>query len=417
MLAFSVFVQRSFARQMIERDIDRIERNLVPVLSYLVWVLNEEQASQLAASLLANTSVIGVSIELAEGVTLFADGEENAAAGRTYQTVLSYETPDERRQLGTLTVRFRTVGEYAGRITTSTIYFIEGIAVVAVLSIILIVVMQRSVARPLKRLVEDIDRVDFTKRFPAWWSEATEDDPVDETRRVRTVISMSSQRVLQEIEERKMTERRLAASLEEKEVLLREVHHRVKNNLQLVVSLLSLQRRTTVDPNAVKALTDTESRIMSMSLVHDLLHTGETIAAIPFAEYLRELGNTVLTLSDRAIRDIRIDYDLDDTIDLDIELAIPIGLVATELITNAVKHAFVGRPEGSITVRARRRGDEGEYFFSVEDDGCGYAAGDSEAHIGLDIVETLCRQIDGTFTIETTPEGTRGTVIFAVTAS
>ena len=151
------------------------------------------------------------------------------------------------------------------------------------------------------------------------------------------------------ITERKLAEQRLRASLAEKEVLLKEVHHRVKNNLQIISSLLTLQARETTDADAHRMFEECQGRIRSMALIHEQLYQSGELARIDFCEYARRLCahlvDSVGALDGRVA--LRIDVT---AAPLPLNLAIPCGMILNELVSNALKHAFPGGRRGQIVV-------------------------------------------------------------------
>ena len=197
------------------------------------------------------------------------------------------------------------------------------------------------------------------------------------------------------IEDRKVAEERITASLHEKEVLLKEVNHRVKNNLQLISSLLNLQSRTLDDEAALAALTESQGRVRSMALLHQQLYESPDLARIDFGEYLVNLASSVLSTYEVRGDSITLRVE-SDQIRLGIDKAIPCGLIINELITNVLKYAFVGRDGGEIRIECRRH-DDGLTLI-VSDDGVGLPPGldiyETET-LGLQVVTTLTDQIGG----------------------
>lgn len=199
--------------------------------------------------------------------------------------------------------------------------------------------------------------------------------------------------------ERKMadTNRELAVSLEEKKTLLKEIHHRVKNNLNVIVSLLRLQEDQIESvQNAREAFEHSRNRIHSMALVHESLYRSENLADIELDAYIRTLLEQ-LKESYGPHQDIRYICDL-ESLRMDIVRAVPCGIIINELVTNARKHAFRDRSGGTVTVSLRAR--DGEFLLlSVRDDGPGFPAQlapDATATLGLTLVTILSRQIGGT---------------------
>ncbi len=217
---------------------------------------------------------------------------------------------------------------------------------------------------------------------------------------------------LVDITERARAEEALRASLKEKEVLLREIHHRVKNNMQVISSLLNLQGAQVADPKIRDAFKESQIRIRSMALVHEKLYGSGDLSHIDFAAYLRKLyihlGQAFAVASDR----IGVRFDLEE-ISLDINSAIPCGLIATELIANAMKHAFPEERRGTIGV-ALNRVEGGRIRMTVSDDGVGFPPQidfrmtDS---LGMQIVNLLSQQIEGRIELCAGP-GTSFSIVF-----
>ncbi len=185
---------------------------------------------------------------------------------------------------------------------------------------------------------------------------------------------------------------------EQKEMLLREIHHRVKNNLAIVISLLDFQLKNNNNGTLARMIIDIQMRIRSMSLIHEHLYRSEDLDQIPLASYLESLAYMVATTFG-AYR-IKLVQDL-DAMDSSIEIALPIGLIINELLTNAFKYAFPGQASGEIHLLLKKVEDKG-YSIVVEDNGIGLpltATMDSEKSLGLYIVGLLVEQISGTLEI------------------
>lgn len=213
----------------------------------------------------------------------------------------------------------------------------------------------------------------------------------------------------------KDAERQLKASLREKEVLLKEVHHRVKNNLQMVTSLLNLQASHSQDTRAVSALRESQQRIRSIALFHEKIYQSRDIARIDMGAYLGELLSSVsaAVTDEHKIITTRVESE---HVELPADTAIPCGLLANELIFNAFKHAFPKGP-GCIDVSLRSVGEDGNLELGVSDDGVGLAEGFDPGNartLGLQIVATLAEQIGGALAIHRNTPGTRFSVTFPV---
>ncbi len=230
------------------------------------------------------------------------------------------------------------------------------------------------------------------------------------------VLGMTS--LGEDVTERRQAEARLRASLREKEVLLQEIHHRVKNNLQVISSLLSLQSRSVADPQASDVLRDSQARVKSMALVHEKLYRSADLERIDFAEYAQgltaQLRRTYAAQSDH----LTLEVDADDC-RLDVDTAIPCGLILNELVANALKHAFPdGRP-GRVAVTVRQP-TPGRLQLEVHDDGVGFPPGfdfRNSPSLGLQLVHTLVSQINGTLEFESRPGATRLLMVFPLAAS
>jgi two-component sensor histidine kinase len=217
-----------------------------------------------------------------------------------------------------------------------------------------------------------------------------------------------------ELFERQMAEKELLTrdqelrqSLTEKESLLKEIHHRVKNNLQIVSSLLFLQEEYTVDPKGVELLRESQNRVKSMALIHEQLYGTSDLAKIDFGRYIQGLTANLFDAYGIDPARIRLKVKADD-IALGVDMAVPCGLIINELVSNALKHAFPGAEHGTIQVAIQSL-DTGRLEILVADDGVGMpqpAVGDGKQSLGLRLVETLTTQLDGTLAIET-DSGTR----------
>jgi two-component sensor histidine kinase len=188
-------------------------------------------------------------------------------------------------------------------------------------------------------------------------------------------------------------------TLAEKELLLREVHHRVKNNLQIITSLLRLQARSTHNSQIAEALRDTQNRIRVMALVHEQLYRSSSLAAIEIGDYLRSLGNSVHRSFSDGSAGVRLACDVTATLMLEPDLAIPLGLIVTELLVNSLKHAFPGGRAGLLQLRASH--DDDTLVVIVADDGVGFVPPeDPPTTLGLDLVTSLALQIGAHLRIE-----------------
>jgi two-component sensor histidine kinase len=207
-----------------------------------------------------------------------------------------------------------------------------------------------------------------------------------------------------DITRRKLAEENLQASLREKEVMLKEIHHRVKNNLQVVSSLVDLQADSLNDPAMLVLLQDVRDRVRSMALVHEKLYQSNNLALVEFDEYVRSLLNYLWRAHRNSEVIIQLAMDLEPAA-LSVETAVPCGLILNELAVNALKHAFAGRTEGRVTVTLRRGADD-RIQLGVRDDGIGLPEDldwRQARSLGLRLVQMLARQLDGS--VEATTDG------------
>lgn len=218
--------------------------------------------------------------------------------------------------------------------------------------------------------------------------------------------------VFEDITERKVNERRLQESLKEKEVLLKEVHHRVKNNMQVISSILNLQSSYVDDDKALAILSESQDRIKSMSFVHESLYQSDTLSEVNFAEYIQNISQNLYRSYNRPGGGISLRFDLDKVF-INLDTSIPCGLIINELVSNALKYAFKGRENGTIAIHLKRI-DEGTLELVVEDDGIGLPPDldvENSDTLGLQLVTTLATQVDGLLEVSN-DNGARFRLIF-----
>jgi two-component sensor histidine kinase len=203
-----------------------------------------------------------------------------------------------------------------------------------------------------------------------------------------------------DITERKAAEELIRASLKEKEVLLREIHHRVKNNLQVVSSLLFLQSQKFSDPELRTCFLESQSRVCSMALAHEQLYQSKNLAEVSIKTYLENLIKQQQQISIYPGQEIICQVAIED-IPLHIEKVVPTGLLVTELLSNVYKHAFADGGGGQVTISLQN--DNGQIVLEVADNGVGLPADfhPYEAKtLGLQLVTALVNQLDGTMELE-----------------
>jgi two-component sensor histidine kinase len=199
----------------------------------------------------------------------------------------------------------------------------------------------------------------------------------------------------------------LREALAEKTMLLQELHHRVKNNLQVICSLLSMQIDHAPGAACAAALNDAHSRVLAMSLIHEQIYQSEGLSDLDFGEYVQELAQRLF--STYCVDAARIGIELSvQPVRLDMERAIPCGLILSELFSNALKYAFPDGRVGVIRVILRRVA-AGGMELAVEDTGCGLPAGldwETAPSLGMQVVRTLSRQLRAEVSVRNGPQGT-----------
>ncbi len=236
---------------------------------------------------------------------------------------------------------------------------------------------------------------------------------------------------LEDVTERKKAEAKIQASLREKEVLLKEIHHRVKNNLQIVSSLLDLQAEYIQEPEILEKLEDSKHRLLAMSLIHETLYQSENLAQVDFSDYIERLATNILFAQSTDYDQIKLEFDLEPVF-LNLETAIPCGLLLNELITNSIKHAFPER-EGSICIELHYQSPEtastGDHtncqtpkiMLRYYDNGIGLPANmnfKETKSLGLTLIHDLTQQLRGDLAINSSngsngSNGTQFTLIFS----
>ncbi|HQL84204.1 MAG TPA: histidine kinase dimerization/phosphoacceptor domain -containing protein, partial [Spirochaetota bacterium] len=225
------------------------------------------------------------------------------------------------------------------------------------------------------------------------------------------------ERAQRDLDERKRAEEKLTASVREKEILLKEIHHRVKNNFQVIMSLLNLQTRSIIDPEMLKRFDDSANRIRAMAIVHEKLYQSDNLSQIDFSSYIKTIAEDLFQTNSFSGDRPGLVIDAEET-QLGIDQAIPCGLIVNEHITNALKYAFndEGAPNRlAITLR----NDGGMISLRISDNGPGLPAGidiEKTETLGFQLVGLLTRQIRGTCRVER-EGGTTWDISFPAAAS
>ena len=208
--------------------------------------------------------------------------------------------------------------------------------------------------------------------------------------------------VHRDIDQRKRIEISIKDSLEEKKTLLKEIHHRVKNNLQVICSLLSLQSRIVEEQSVRSLLQGTQGRVKSMALVHEKLYRTESLSKINMADHVHDLLTDLRSSFGEKAENIDVDIKVPLEQFLSIDIAVPFGLIINELVSNSFKYAFNAAEKGKIWIQARLE-ENHKLFLNVRDDGIGLPKDfdiENTKTLGLILVQDLTDQLDGTLMID-----------------
>jgi two-component sensor histidine kinase len=205
------------------------------------------------------------------------------------------------------------------------------------------------------------------------------------------------------ITDKKQVQQKMEVSLKEKEILLREVHHRVKNNMQVISSILNLQSSYVSDEYALMLLQESQNRIKTMAYIHESLYQNKSFTSVNFTEYARTLVRNIIQSYSYSSDKIGLVADTEHVV-LSLDNSIPVGLILNELITNAIKHAFPGNRKGTVFFRLYNV--ESFVYLEVKDDGVGFAPGVdvlNSQSLGFQLVQTLTEQVDGELKYDSKP--------------
>jgi PAS domain S-box-containing protein len=233
--------------------------------------------------------------------------------------------------------------------------------------------------------------------------------------RYRSINEKECLVLIRDITDNKLNEEKLTQSLKEKEVLLKEVHHRVKNNMQIISSILNLQSSYTTDNAILALLRESQNRIKTMAYIHESLYQNKTFSSVNFNEYLSQLISNIIHSYSVSPEKIKLIVNSDRLV-LNLDVSIPLGLIINELITNAIKHAFPSTSKGVISVNLKT--ENNLVTLSVQDNGIGIDtefSPDNSNSLGLQLVHTLIDQIDGKINFELLkPHGTKVNISFLI---
>jgi PAS domain S-box-containing protein len=211
----------------------------------------------------------------------------------------------------------------------------------------------------------------------------------------------------------KETATQLRTIIAERETLLREIHHRVKNNLQVVTSLLSLQSITLPDEHIREVFRQSQYRINAMATIHETLYRSNNFMGIDYRQYLITLSQYLLLSMKGTKHQVTLDLKVPE-ITLSLDTAIPLGLLVNEIITNALKYGIIGQEQGRITIRLEQKNKQ-QYELYIGDNGKGYAETinfNNTTSLGLKLIQNLARQLNGTIERDASQQGTYYRLLF-----
>lgn len=300
-----------------------------------------------------------------------------------------------------------------------------------IIAVILYKYSERLIIAPLQDLVSVSRKISHSKDYSARASKKSTDEVGQLTDSFNLMLAQIQERdiALQktheelmvrarelqtELTERRMAEMQLTSSLKEKEVLLKEIHHRVKNNLQIISSLIYLQSRGLKDPETLKLFQESQNRVKSMALIHEKLYQSKDLAQLDFSEYIHTLVDHLFSTYNINSNVISLKLKIDN-LPLTIDMAIYCGIIINELISNSLKHAFQIRDkqQGEITIKLHAYGPR-HYQLIVRDNGVGFPPDfdlKKAKTLGLQLVNNLTDQLGGKVDL-TSDEGTTFCIIF-----
>jgi two-component sensor histidine kinase len=251
----------------------------------------------------------------------------------------------------------------------------------------------------------------FIRFLSIWHNKQLLKEPSQKNYNQKSKLPFSYEKLQEKYEEIQHKNQLLQQLLTEKECLLKEIHHRVKNNLQVVMSLLESQADTLQDKAALSAIQESQHRVQAIVLIHQKLYQSESVARIPMNSYIEEV-TAYLSDSYSLYQPIRFDLQVEE-IELDVTLAVPLGLIINEAITNAFKYAYPDHRSGIISLKLHRV-EEASYQLVITDDGIGLPASYDPSRsrsLGMTLIHGFSRQLGGKLAI-TSPPGMCISLVF-----
>ncbi len=416
-----------------KRDLDniddqftKIEEIFKPALSQSLWFFNEESIKvQLEGiSHLSDIEYIEL-IDKENNSTIV--GEKQSKHSSTRHILLIYNSKGKEIEVGTLTVVASRAKVYKRLFERLIIVLLSQGLIIFLVSIFIFLLVHFLVIKHVRVIDDYLKNIGLSKTSPllelqrksspqgdeldqmvASINEMTKTlhgtyEKIEQTVKERTAdLKNTNEQLKNEITKRKQAEETIKASLKEKEVLLREIHHRVKNNMQVIIGLLKLQSDSVKDRAVMDALMNSQMRIQSMSAVHETLYSTESLSFIDFETYTSKLARTIFQSYGANSGQVELKIEAED-IKFGIDQATPLGLLINELVSNALKHAFPDNRPGEIAIKLKKT-DEDEIELVVGDNGIGLPENFDWRNtdtLGFKLVNILAEgQLDGEINLE-----------------
>lgn len=321
--------------------------------------------------------------------------------------------------------------EIKARLRRNFIIVILVLLVAILVSFLMTTRLQRVVSEPILHLAKVAQKISLNQDYSVRAQKSSEDELGFFTEQFNEMLTQiqnqnialqnashelenRARQLHEELIQRKSAEKKIKASLEEKEILLKEIHHRVKNNLQVISSLLFLQSKKIKNNEALEMFKESQNRIKAMALIHEKLYQSEDIVHIDFSKYISSLTSYLIKSYRVSSLNISIHKEIGN-FEINIDKAIPCGLIINELISNSLKHAFPNARKGEIKIKIDTI-DSDRAIIDVKDNGIGMPDEIDMKNVntlGLRLVNTLIKQLDGMMEINRN-NGTEYKIIFEI---
>jgi two-component sensor histidine kinase len=395
---FSLRQETALRKKLHEKTLTTIEENWLPLLTRAAWLLADEEIRLISMALVDREDIESLHLSI-EGFPDYGIGTPPPHHGETYTWPLIQKYDGTMAEIGTLTITTHqpTFPELSREFLPRTLPR-EGLKIILILLPVFLLV-QLAITRQLDRLT--VQLADRKNRVP---DDALKELTLDRRKLFRKrdeldqLVDAYNQLIREIRKERRVrieSEENLLASLKEKEILIREVHHRVKNNLQVVISLLHLQETDLESEQGQLVLQQAGRRMASLALVHEQLYSEDTVETIELRAYTQDLlNNLAFSMSDYGDNGVALSVRGDE-VRVSLDQAIPLALIMNELCTNAFEHAFTDFSGGTIEVEIECRKDN--FTVSLCDNGRGipesFSIGTGEG-FGLNLVASLAGQLE-----------------------